>query len=134
MGDMAANRKAASDPGKFVWSRRQDRGAWAKRTINGKLRWGPGHIIRSVCEPFLIACRKGHRLRGPDAHNLIETLDHLEFGGVARENSRKPDEFYHLVEHLTPNWRRADIFGRQSRRGWKTWGLEKKQVRQEKVR
>lgn len=100
-------------------------GSWSKRTRSGKLRWGPGHIIRSVNEPFLIACRKGHKLRGRDRHNLIETLDHLELPGLARQNSRKPDEMFKLLEHLTPGWRRADIFGRQSRPGWTVWGREK---------
>lgn len=100
-------------------------GAWSKRTVNGKLRWGPGHIIRTVCEPFLIACRKGHKLRGRDRHNLIETFDKLELSGVARQSGRKPEEFYRLIEHLTPGWRRADVFARQSRPGWKTFGFEK---------
>lgn len=100
-------------------------GAWSKRTRNGKLRWGPGHILRSVCEPFVVACRPGHKLRGPSAKNLIETLDSIEWPGVARENSRKPEEMFKLLESLTPGWRRADVFARQSRRGWKTWGREK---------
>ena len=30
-------------------------GDWAKRTANGKLRWGTGYLLRSVCEPFIIA-------------------------------------------------------------------------------
>lgn len=100
-------------------------GCWSKRTGTGKLRWGPGHIIRSVCEPFLIACRKGHKMRGRDVHNLIETLDRKELEGLARENSRKPDEVYNLLKKLTPGWRRADIFARQSRDGFTTWGREK---------
>lgn len=100
-------------------------GAWSKRTKTGKLRWGPGHIIRTVCEPFLVACRKGHKLRGKAEKNLIETLAELEFPGLARENSRKPEEMFAMLERLTPGWRRADIFARQSRPGWTTWGRER---------
>lgn len=100
-------------------------GVWSKRTRYGKVRWGTGHILRSVCEPFLIACRKGHKLRGPAEKNLIETMDDIELHGVARENSRKPEEMFALLERLTPGWRRADIFSRQSRDGWSTWGNEK---------
>ena len=100
-------------------------GVWSKRTASGKLRWGPGHIIRTVCEPFLIACKRGHKLRGKDVHNLIETFDRLELPGVARESGRKPDEAYQLMEKLTPGWRRADVFARQSRDGWTTWGRER---------
>lgn len=99
-------------------------GAWSKRTIGGKLRWGPGHIIRSVCEPFLIACKRGHKLRGRNVNNLIETFDRAELEGVAREHSRKPEEFFDLVEKMTPGWRRADIFSRQRRSGWTCWGNE----------
>lgn len=100
-------------------------GAWSKRGVNGRLRWGPGHIIRSVCEPYLIVGRKGHKLRGRSWKNLLETFGDQEVPGLARENSRKPDEFYDKIEELTPGWRRADIFSRQSRKGWSTWGREK---------
>ncbi len=102
-------------------------GAWAKRTSNGKLRPGTGFILRSVCEPFLICCRKGHRLRAKGrAYNLIESIDSIELSGVAREHSRKPEEAYRLIESLTPGWKRADVFARESRRGWSSWGDESK--------
>lgn len=103
-------------------------GAWSKRTRSGKLRVGPGKILRSVCEPFLIACRKNHKLKARGvsrAYNLIEALDSAELEGLAREHSRKPDEVYALIESLTSGWRRADLFARESRDGWDTWGKEK---------
>lgn len=100
-------------------------GAWSKRTRSGKLRWGPGHILRSVCEPFVVACRKGHKLRGRSEKNLIETLTDMELSGVAREHSRKPIEMIELLERMTPGWRKADLFTRQRRQGWTAWGKEK---------
>lgn len=100
-------------------------GAWSKRTKDGKLRWGPGYIIRTVCEPFLIATKKGHKLRGSSVKNLIETFDAKEVWGVARENSRKPEEVFDLINKLTPGLRRVDVFARESRPGWTTWGREK---------
>lgn len=100
-------------------------GAWSKRGVNGKLRWGPGHITRTVCEPYLIVGRKGHKLRGRSWKNLLETFGDTEVPGLARENSRKPDEFYEKIESLTPGWRRVDLFARESRPGWVTWGREK---------
>ena len=99
-------------------------GAWAKRTRNGKLRLGPGRILRSVCEPFLIAALDGHKLKGPSARNLIETLTDLEFGGLARRHSEKPEEAYALVESLTSGWSRADVFARKRRPGWDSFGYE----------
>lgn len=107
--------------------------AWSKRTRSGKLRVGPGKIFRTVCEPVLIACRKDHKLKGPSARNLIETISELEFPGVAREHSRKPEEWYQLIESLTPGWRRADVFARESRDGWTTWGREKNKFDKKEV-
>lgn len=101
-------------------------GAWAKRTITGKLRPGTGFLLRSVCEPFLICTLKGHKFRAKGrAYNLIETFDKLALDGVAREHSRKPDEWYDLVERLTPDWKRADVFSRETRPGWRSWGDER---------
>lgn len=42
-----------------------------------------------------------------------------------REHSRKPDEFYAMVERLCPAVRKIDLFSRESRKGWATWGAEK---------
>jgi N6-adenosine-specific RNA methylase IME4 len=40
-----------------------------------------------------------------------------------REHSRKPDEFYHLVETVSPG-PRIDVFSREKRSGWDQWGNE----------
>ena len=100
-------------------------GAWSKRTRSGKLRVGTGYVLRTVCEPFLIAAKHGHKFRARGkALNLIETLDCLELPGRAREHSRKPDEAYELVERLTPGWTRADVFAIDVRPGWNQFGDE----------
>ncbi len=99
-------------------------GAWAKRTASGKLRWGTGYLLRSVCEPFLIGTLENAGIRGSSIPNLIETLDDAMLDGIAREHSRKPDEAYAMLEKLVPNGRRADIFARQTRPGWEAWGNE----------
>ncbi len=99
-------------------------GAWFKRTRYGKLRPGTGFILRSVCEPFLIACKPGHKLRGTSAYNLVEMLTDLGMDGLAREHSRKPEEVYTLIESLTHGWRRADVYARMRRPGWDGFGKE----------
>jgi N6-adenosine-specific RNA methylase IME4 len=102
-------------------------GAWAKRTASGKLRLGPGYILRSVCEPFLICTAgagSGHGFGDGSARNLIETIEDKLVDGVAREHSRKPEEAYRLIEDLTPNWWRVDVFSREKRDGWDNWGNE----------
>lgn len=100
-------------------------GVWVKVTKNHKQRLGTGFIFRSVTEPFLIATRgKPRGLRGRSVRNLIETYDNSTLYGVAREHSRKPDEAYLLAERLTPGWKRVDVFARQRRKGWTSWGNE----------
>ena len=44
--------------------------------------------------------------------------------GELREHSRKPDEFYALVESLCPHARKLDYFAREPRAGWAVYGLE----------
>lgn len=91
-------------------------GVWAKRTVNGKLRWGPGYLFRTVCEPYVLATLPGSGWRGSSETNLID--------GLAREHSRKPEEAYALVERVMPAARKLELFSRQSRDGWSTWGNE----------
>jgi N6-adenosine-specific RNA methylase IME4 len=86
---------------------------WIKRTVNNKVRVGTGYIARSMHEPILI-CTKGKpgRLGFPS-----------QFDGLAREHSRKPDEFYALLAKHTPGKRRADLFsGGVTRDGFEGWG------------
>ena len=92
-------------------------GAWAKRTASGKLRWGTGYLVRSVCEPFFIATIGADReYDGAAECNLID--------GLAREHSRKPEEAYSLCERVMPHAWRADVFSRENRVGWDCWGRE----------
>jgi N6-adenosine-specific RNA methylase IME4 len=88
-------------------------GGWAKRTRNKKLRYGPGYVLRSVMEPFLIAATGSpqHDLGTP---NLIE--------GLARRHSEKPDAAYRWAEKYMPNARRIEICSRTNRPGWDVWG------------
>lgn len=99
-------------------------GGWAKRSTSGKLRWGLGYVARSLHEPYIIASLPGGEWTGARFPNLVETLEAVSVDGLAREHSRKPDEFYALVEKAWPEARRASLFSRQSRPGWSTWGNE----------
>jgi N6-adenosine-specific RNA methylase IME4 len=46
------------------------------------------------------------------------------FDGIAREHSRKPEEFYDICDRVMPHARRADVFARQHRPGWDSFGNE----------
>lgn len=90
---------------------------WLKTTSNGKLRWGTGYRVRSLDEPVVLA------ITGNPKHAALPSAFH----GLAREHSRKPDEFYHLLDRALPaHYHRADVFGRQSRTGWDVYGREAK--------
>lgn len=88
---------------------------WDKRTINGKRRMGTGYRVRTMHEPILLATI------GKPQHKAFPSV----FEGLAREHSRKPEEFYILATERTPEAvRRADLFARQTRPGWEPWGWE----------
>jgi N6-adenosine-specific RNA methylase IME4 len=91
-------------------------GHWSKKTANGKQAFGTGYILRCAGEPFLIgtvgepACTRSVR-------SVIE--------GVVREHSRKPEEAYAAAEALCHRaMNRADLFSRETRKGWTAWGHE----------
>jgi len=102
-------------------------GSWAKKYPDkklkcgcirkGKYRWGPGYTLRSTNEPYLIG-----RIGEPKTVNNTPS----GFDGVAREHSRKPEEGYAIAERMLvrPNPRRLDLFSRQSRPGWDSFGDE----------
>ncbi len=78
---------------------------------------GVGFYYRNVTELLLFGVR-GH-LRtfkpGRRAVNIILTRK--------REHSRKPDEFYGLIEKCSPR-PRLELFARHPRAGWEQWGDE----------
>ena len=87
---------------------------WEKRTASGKRRMGTGYRVRTMHEPILV-CAMGNPRHSP----LPSSFD-----GVAREHSRKPDEFYQIVSTATPSACRADLFSRETRDGFSGWGNE----------
>lgn len=87
---------------------------WRKVTRAGKVRMGPGYRARTMHEPCILAT-----IGNPQHSPFPSVID-----GVAREHSRKPEEFYRLAEGATPNARRADLFSRQRRTGWEAFGNE----------
>lgn len=64
----------------------------------------------------VLFCRKGNLV-------LSKKGLPLHFNAKVREHSRKPDEFYKLVKQATPG-PRLDMFSRETREGFKSWGAE----------
>ncbi len=86
---------------------------WRKTTVNGKVRMGPGYRVRTTGELILIG-----KVGNPKQNFAPQTI----FDGLAREHSRKPEEFYEMCDRLMPQARRADVFARQRRPGWDAFG------------
>jgi N6-adenosine-specific RNA methylase IME4 len=92
---------------------------WEKVSKNGKTRIGNGHWFRSSTEHCIIAtkgkvsCFSSHSAIARKTSNLIKA--------ERREHSRKPDEFYRLVEEVCKG-AKLEMFARQQREGWDCWG------------
>ena len=87
---------------------------WRKVTRNGKVRMGCGFWARTMHEPILLGTvGKPRKITLPSC-----------FDGIAREHSRKLDDFYRMITERAPNLRRADLFAREKREGWEAWGDE----------
>lgn len=88
---------------------------WRKLTVNGKARLGPGFRVRSTGEVVIVAT-----VGKPKQDYAPPTI----FDGLARQHSRKPEEFYAIAERMMLHARRADVFARQTRPGWESFGNE----------
>lgn len=89
-------------------------GVWLKRSKHDKRHMGTGYVLRGEHEPFILAKRGEPKVKA--VRSVIV--------GKVREHSRKPDEAYSAAEIMMPNARRYDLFSRQSRQGWESWGDE----------
>ena len=90
---------------------------WRKVTVNGKVTGNklPGRP-RGNCE-FVLCGRRG------SPRFIDTTAFDCCFDSVAREHSRKPDEFYELIKRVTEG-RRIDVFSRGPHEGWEACGNE----------
>jgi N6-adenosine-specific RNA methylase IME4 len=82
---------------------------WIKPSI------GCGDWLRGQTEHCLL-CVSGHPLVTLSGQSTV-------LRGARREHSRKPGEFYTLVESLCPG-SKLEMFSRASRDGWASWGGE----------
>jgi N6-adenosine-specific RNA methylase IME4 len=95
---------------------------WHKiRKDGGSDGRGVGFYFRNVTELLLFG------VRGKSARTLKPGRRQVNFVGARkREHSRKPDEFYDLIESCSPG-PRLEMFARGSRPGWVSWGNQAEQ-------
>jgi N6-adenosine-specific RNA methylase IME4 len=80
-----------------------------------KDRMGTGDWLRGKTEHCILAVR--------GKPTVVLTNQTTVIQAPMREHSRKPDEFYALVDELCPG-SKLEIFARERRDGWVTWGAE----------
>ncbi len=81
-----------------------------------KRRPAMGHYNMVAHELLLICTRGACR---PDTNKLSNSVQQIE----KREHSRKPDQFYEIIEGLYPHGNRIELFARGAARpGWSVWG------------
>ena len=78
---------------------------------------GVGFYFRNVTELVLFGVRGSMRTLAPGRRqvNFLKTQK--------REHSRKPDEFYEIIERCSPG-PYLEMFARTARPGWSSWGNE----------
>ena len=92
---------------------------WHKvRKDGGSDGRGCGHYFRNVTESVLFG------VRGPNARTLAPGRRQTNLIATRkREHSRKPDEFYPVIEACSRG-PFLELFARGSRAGWASWGDE----------
>jgi N6-adenosine-specific RNA methylase IME4 len=89
-------------------------GCWAKRTKHDKAAFGPGYVLRSSAEPFVLGKIGEPLVVSKSVRNLVS--------GQVREHSRKPEAAYLAAESLMPHARKVELFSRANRPGWLAFG------------
>lgn len=88
---------------------------WVKETKTGKLHFGMGHHLRASHEVCLVATRG----RPKPLSRSVRSV----FRAPVGEHSRKPDEFYEIVERFCSG-PYVELFARRRRPGWACYGDE----------
>ena len=79
---------------------------------------GCGYWVRSAAE-FLLIASKGD-IKPPKPSNRQDNVIHAKRGA----HSQKPVEVYSMIEKMYPDLPKIELFARNERNGWQSWGLE----------
>lgn len=105
---------------KFIWDARKLLEHWGFEykalMVWNKEKIGMGKWLRMQCEFCLLG------IKGKPTWNLTNERDILT--EARRQHSRKPDSFFSMVDKLCVG-RKLDYFGREKRKGWDIFGVEK---------
>ncbi len=84
-------------------------------------RMGMGSILRIDTE-LLLVTKRGNGI--PIADHGVRNF----IAAPASEHSKKPVEVYEALERLWPNASKIELFARNNRDGWESWGTESPEV------
>ncbi|HSH52407.1 MAG TPA: MT-A70 family methyltransferase, partial [Bacteroidales bacterium] len=82
-----------------------------------KVKHNMGHY-NSVRHEFLLVCTKGSCT--PDVKKLFNSVQRIE----KTKHSAKPEKFYEIIETLYTQGEKLELFARNNRKGWKSYGNE----------
>lgn len=94
---------------------------WVKPQI------GMGYYARQQHELLLIATRGS--LPVPEPANRPASV----FESPRTQHSRKPDEYYAIIEAMYPEYSRIELFSRTERDGWAAWGNQSQPTTLEQI-
>lgn len=97
-----------------------------KDGLEPKQHFGTGYTFRSANEPFIIGVRGKPRAQSKRVRGAIMA--------AVREHSRKPEEAFSVCEQLFPDAKKLELFSRQLRAGWDTWGDQNKNFDERKIK
>lgn len=90
---------------------------WVKKTRKGTNKVGMGNYTRANSEVILIGVKGRPKIKSHAVRQVIES--------IPEEHSKKPNEIYERIEKLMgEKSKKIELFARQRRNGWKSWGLE----------
>jgi len=87
-----------------------------------KIKPNMGHYS-SVRHEILIIAGKG--TCSPNCDGItIQSIDSVQSIEKSSRHSEKPKEFYDIIEKLYPNYNKMELFARNKKDGWTSWGNE----------
>lgn len=89
---------------------------WLKKTVTGKRHFGMGRQVRMEHETALICTRGRPQVQDRSIRSTFEAV-------AERVHSRKPEEFYQIVQRLCLG-PYVELFARKQRLGWTCYGDE----------
>jgi N6-adenosine-specific RNA methylase IME4 len=90
---------------------------WSKRNA------GLGHPVRAAHEMLLLAQRGKLPFARCGDQTTVQDWPQVYVNG-AKKHSAKPPESFELIERLSPDPPRLELFAREARPGWDCWGNE----------